>query len=61
MPDQNKYAITVKEFAKSIDVCLATAYAMTEIPGFPLLRVGKKKLVLLRPLEDWLQQQAKAQ
>ncbi len=59
MQDPKKYAIPVKEFAQSIGVCAATAYAMTEQPGFPLLRAGRKKLVLVgAPLDEWLRKQA---
>ncbi len=59
MQDPNKYAITVAEFAKRMSLCNATAYAMTEQPGFPLLRAGKRKLVLVgAPLDEWLRKQA---
>ncbi len=61
MQDPNKYAITVSEFAKRMSLCNATAYAMTEQPGFPLLRAGKRKLVLVgAPLEEWLRQRTAA-
>lgn len=45
---------TVYDLAKNLGVSLPTAYAMTEEPGFPLLRVGRKKLVIVSGLERWM-------
>ncbi len=49
--------LTVKQLASRMQVSMPTAYAMTEWTGFPVLRVGKKKLVRLAALERWLVEQ----
>lgn len=55
---ETKLTLTVKEFAKQMQISMPTAYAMTEQAGFPLLRVGKKKLIPVASLERWLNEQA---
>lgn len=52
---------SVKRFADEISVSMPTAYAMTEEPGFPLLRVGRKKLVIVSGVEKWLAERSAAQ
>lgn len=45
---------SVSKFAQIMHISMPTAYAMTEEPGFPLLRVGRKKLVVISGIEQWL-------
>lgn len=52
---------SVKEFADNIGVSMPTAYAMTEELGFPILRVGRRKLVIVSSVEQWLKERAKRQ
>ena len=54
----NPLVITVKELKERLRISLPTAYAMTELPGFPVLRVGRKKLIPLADLERWLSREA---
>lgn len=51
--------LTVKQLAERMQVSMPTAYAMTEKSGFPIFRVGKKKLIPLASLERWLEEQAR--
>lgn len=46
--------ITVMELKEYLKISLPTAYAMTELPGFHVLRVGRKKLIPIADLERWL-------
>ena len=46
--------MTVREFADYMKVSMPTAYALTDKPGFPVVRVGRKKLVIASQLEEWL-------
>lgn len=50
--------LNVRELADSLQVSMPTAYAMTELPGFPVFRVGKKKLIPVADLEAWLSREA---
>ena len=49
--------LTVRQFAERMQVSMPTAYAMTEQDGFPVIRAGKKKLIPLAALEQWLKRQ----
>jgi len=59
----SRHSITcsMKEFADSIGVSMPTAYAMSEEPGFPVLRVGRRKLVIVSGLDRWLKERAERQ
>ena len=50
--------ITVKEFADRMKISMPTAYAFTEQEGFPVTRVGRKKLIPVKELETWLSKEA---
>lgn len=52
-----KYTMTPKELAERMGISMPSAYNMTEIKGFPLLRLGKKKLIPIEAFERWLGQQ----
>lgn len=50
----DKLTLTVKEFAELMQISMPSAYDMTERKGFPLIRVGVKKLIPVEPLNAWL-------
>ena len=50
--------ITVKEMAEKLRISMPTAYAMTETPGFPVVKIGRKKLIPKAELERWLSEEA---
>lgn len=53
-----KATLTVKEAAQVIGVSLPTMYEITEQENFyPLLRLGRKKLVLKDRLREWMYEQ----
>ena len=54
-----KATYTVKEAAAVIGVSLPTMYEITSREDFPLLRVGRKKLVLKDRLHDWMNEQSR--
>lgn len=51
---EEKTILTVRELAAVLRVSLPTAYQITERPGFPLIRIGRRKLVYRSALEAWL-------
>lgn len=51
---EKELTLTVKEMAAALKISLPTAYQMTEQPGFPLIRIGRKKLIRRAALEKWL-------
>lgn len=55
----DRLVITVKEMSHKLGVSLPTAYALTEQEGFPVVRVGRKKIIPVADLELWLSREAK--
>lgn len=53
-----KLVISVKEMAEHLGVSLPTAYALTEREGFPVVRIGNRKVVPVADLERWLSKEA---
>ena len=49
-----KLTLTVEEFAGMMNISRPKAYEMTHIQGFPVLTVGRKRLILLREIDSWL-------
>ena len=45
---------TVREMATELKISMPMAYRMTEEEGFPVLRVGRKKLIIVDELDGWL-------
>ena len=45
---------TVREMAAALKISMPVAYRMTEEEGFPVLRVGRKKLIIVDELDGWL-------
>lgn len=54
-----KATFTVKEAAQVLGVSLPIMYEITEQASFfPLLRVGRKKLILKDRFKDWMHEQS---
>ena len=51
---QNKKLITVKEFAEKYGIGLNKAYEMANSKGFPIIRLGRKILVIKDRVDDFL-------
>ncbi len=50
-----KLALTIKEMARSLSIGLPAAYELVHIEGFPVITLGKKKLIVpVAKLEEWL-------
>lgn len=55
---EKKIAVTVRDLADMLQISMPTAYAMTERDGFPVVHVGRKKIIPLADLEKWLSEEA---
>jgi len=51
-----KLTMTVRELSEMMIVSLPTAYAMTNIKGFPVIKIGRRKLIPVDGLRLWLEQ-----
>ena len=49
-----KLTYSVKELAEIMGVSLNRAYDMTNIEGFPVIKIGVRKLIPKAALEEWL-------
>jgi len=49
-----KATLTVKEFKEAYGFSMPTAYRYTEIKGFPVIHVGRKKLIMREAVEKWM-------
>ena len=54
----DKLTITVKELAQMLGISVPKAYEMTEIEGFPVMRIGKKKIIPVEQLKTWMAEYA---
>ena len=50
----NKLTMSVKEMAGQLGISLPKAYELTHIEGFPVIHVGRKKIVLVEGFDRWL-------
>ena len=55
-----KLTMTVREMAATMGISLPTAYNLTEREGFPVIRVGKKKVIPTEQLMKWLEKETGA-
>lgn len=53
-----KMTLTVKEMAELVGVLLPQAYKLTERSDFPLVRIGRKKLIPVDELKRWMENEA---
>lgn len=61
MPPPGKLAVSVSEMAALIGVSEPTAYELTRIEGFPVFQWGKRKIIPVDNLREWLSEQVKKQ
>ena len=52
---QNKKLLTVKEFANEYNIGTNKAYEMAHSKDFPMIRLGKKILIIKDRVEEWLE------
>ena len=54
MTIQNKLTMSVKEMAEHMGLSLPKAYELTHIQGFPVISVGRRKIILVECFLNWL-------
>ena len=60
--NQEKFCISIEEMAQRCGVGRSTAYEWSRTEGFPVIRIGKKRLLVpIAALERWLEAQAGGQ
>lgn len=54
MENKNLKLISVKEFCSEYGIGYNKGYQMVHSEGFPMLRLGKKILIIQSKVEEWL-------
>lgn len=49
-----KLTCTVEEMGQRLGVSRKTAYDLSRSEGFPVLRIGRRVLIPLKQLEEWI-------
>jgi excisionase family DNA binding protein len=49
-----KLTLSIPEVAQVLGVSKPTAYALANSKGFPILKIGKRKVVPVRQLQIWI-------
>jgi len=53
-----KYCLSVEEMGKKLGIGRPKAYELSRMKGFPAVTIGRRTLIPIKALEEWLKQQA---
>ena len=59
-PQTERTTYTVKEMAKVLGISMPTAYNLVNSQGFPKIRIGRKIIVPVEGLKEWIRKEAHA-
>ena len=54
----NKSAMSVRELAEELGICLPKAYELVRQEGFPSVRIGKRILIPEAAFREWFEKAA---
>lgn len=54
-----KLTLTVKEVAQHLNVSLPTAYELTRSEGFPVLTIGRRRVVPVEGFKLWVEKNSR--
>ncbi len=49
-----KLTMTIPELAKALNIGKNSAYALAHSEGFPAVQIGKRLVIPIEPLHEWL-------
>jgi excisionase family DNA binding protein len=49
-----KITLSVQELANCLGISLPKAYQLTHQPGFPVVRIGNRRLIPMKEFRAWL-------
>ena len=55
--DQLPLSLSAEDVAKTLNISRANAYVLLNSKGFPVIRIGKRMLVMKDKLLEWIEQQ----
>ena len=50
--------MTVREMSEHMRISLPKAYELTEVEGFPVIHVGRKKVIPMEAFKRWLDEES---
>ena len=56
--EQRKLVYSVPELSKALVICEPSAYRLVKRPDFPKINIGKRVIVPISALEDWMNKTA---
>lgn len=56
-----KLTINVGELARQLGIGRNQAYSLCKTPGFPAIQIGKRIIVPVEPLQEWLREKGMEQ
>lgn len=59
-PQAERTTYTVKEIAKVLGISMPTAYNLVNSQGFPMIRIGRKIIVPVESLNEWMRKKTHA-
>jgi excisionase family DNA binding protein len=55
-----RLTISIEEMAKQLGIFRPTAYTLANSEGFPVLKIGKRKVVPAQGLQEWIKKNSGA-
>lgn len=55
--EHNKLTYSVPEAAAVLGVSTSNMYQIIKIQGFPVINIGKRRLIPVKGLEQWIEEQ----
>ena len=55
-----RLTISIEEMAKQLGISRPTAYTLANSEGFPVLKIGKRKVVPVLGLQEWIKKNSGA-
>ena len=59
--EEGAMTMTVDELAETLGIAKMKAYELTNTPGFPSFKIGRRILISRRGLQDWIKTQCDEQ
>ena len=56
-----KLTMSIKEVAQQLNVSLPTAYELTKSKDFPVLSIGRRRVIPVEALQVWVEKNSKPQ
>lgn len=56
----DKFGMSVTAYAKRVGIGINKMFELSHYKGFPVIKIGRKRVVIVKDADDWLREYAKA-